>query len=311
MSAFKVQMGEDISRSVKRQAERFRKYALDMPFSFESCLLEGCVEAAMDCNDPRRNPAMGGPGYIHMVMHGGGLATTADSLAAIKKMVYEEGEISLPDLTEILDDNFEGHELLRLKLANKYPKFGNDDDYVDSIAAEIGHTYCAEVLARGSAEPSLGPCWPTLYSYHRYRSCGLETGATPDGRMAFQPVSENQSPVNGCDKKGISALVNSLSKLKSVFELTPGGGLSIHIHPTALMVDSGAKVISDVYETYFGKGGLYIQLNVVDRDTLLNAQEHPEQHRELLVRVTGYSAYFVTLSPETQDNIIARYAHSA
>jgi formate C-acetyltransferase len=304
-------MNEDIARAVRRQAERFRAYVADRPFSFESCLLEGCVEAAMDCNDPRRNPSMGGPGYIHMLLHGGGLATTADSLVAIKKMVYEEGETSLPDLKKALDDNYEGHELLRLKLANKYPKFGNDDDYVDSIASEIGHAFCAQVVSHGSTEPNLGLCWPTLYTYHRHRSCGLETGATPDGRMAFEPVSENQSPANGRDRKGISALVNSLSKLNSALELTPGGGLTMNMHPTAVMVESGASIISDVYETYFERGGLHIQLNVIDRDTLLDAQEHPEKHRELLVRVTGYSAYFVSLSPESQDHIIAQYAHSA
>ena len=93
--------------------------------------------------------------------------------------------------------------------------------------------------------------------------------------------------------------------------MTSGGGLTINIHPTALMVEDGAKVIADLYETYFEKGGLYIQLNVIDRETLIEAKKHPEKHRELLVRVTGYSAYFVTLSPESQDNIIARYAHSA
>ena len=310
MAAFKSQMDEDIARTVKRMAARFESYIADRPFSFESVLLEGCVEEAMDCNDPRRNPSLGGPGYLHLVMHGGGLATTSDSLAAIKKMVYEESEISLPELKKALDENYEGHEMLRLKLANKCPKFGNDDDYVDSIAAEIGREYCSRVISHGKSEANLGDCWPTLYTYHRYRSCGLETGATPDGRKAFEPVSENQSPVNGKDNKGISALINSLSKLDGALSLSPGGGLTVNMHPTALMVEDGAKVVSDFYETYFDKGGLYIQLNVIDRDTLLDAKKHPEKHRELLVRVTGYSAYFVSLSPESQDNIIARYAHA-
>jgi pyruvate-formate lyase len=311
MAAYKIQMGEDIVRSIDRHEERFKSRIADKPFSFESCLLEGCVETATDCNDPKRNPAFGGPGYIHFDIHGGGLATTADSLAAIRKIVYEKNEISLSELKNALDKNFDGNEMLRLKLINKHPKFGNDDDYVDSIAAEIGNSFCTQVISHGSKRPALGLCWPTLYSYHRYRSCGLETGATPDGRMAFEPVSENQSPVNGRDNKGISALINSLSKLNSAFKMTSGGGLTINIHPTALMVEDGAKVIADLYETYFEKGGLYIQLNVIDRETLIEAKKHPERHRELLVRVTGYSAYFVTLSPESQDNIIARYAHSA
>ncbi len=311
LTAFKTQMNHDIDRAVCRNAGKFEVRFVDRPFSFESCLLEGCVETATDCNDIKRNQAMGGPGYIHMDIHGGGLATTADSLAAIKKIVYEEREISLPDLKKVLDKNFDGYELLRLKLMNKYPKFGNDDDYVDSIAAVIGHAFCSHVLSHGASRPALGLCWPTLYTYHRYRSCGLETGATPDGRMAFEPVSENQSPVNGRDTKGISALINSLSNLDDSFRLTPGGGITINMHPSTLMVGDGAKVVADVCETYFEKGGLHLQLNVLDRETLIDAQKHPEKHRELLVRVTGYSAYFVTLSPESQDNIIARYAHIA
>ena len=311
MTAFNTQMDDDIVRALEREEKRYSERLAEKPFSFESCLLDDCVETATDCNNPKRNPAFGGPGYVHYNLHCGGLATTADSLAAIKAMVYEEGELSLPELKAILDENFEGNEMLRLKLTNKYPKFGNDDDYVDSIAADIGQTFCRQVISHGSERPALGLCWPTLYTYHRYRSCGAETGATPDGRLAFEPVNENQSPVNGRDKKGISALINSLSRLRSALCMTSGGGLTVNLHPTALMVADGAKVIADLYETYFENGGLYIQLSVIDRETLKAAQKSPERYRELLVRVTGYSAYFVSLSPECQDNIIARYAHTA
>ncbi len=311
MAALKVQLDADVVRTIERNEARYTEYFHSKPFSFESCLLEGCVEEATDCNDPKRNPAMGGSGYIHFTMLGGGLATAADSLAAIKKAVFEDGELTLAELKNTLDANYDGQEMFRLKLMNKYPKFGNDDDYVDSIASDIAGAYCKSVHDNGKNRPHLGLCWPLLYTYHRYRSCGLETGATPDGRAAFEPVSENQSPVNGRDVKGVSALINSLSKLKTSFAYTPGGGLTINMHPTALTAGKGAKVIADLHETYFEKGGLYIQLNVIDRDTLIEAKNHPEKHRDLLVRVTGYSAYFVTLSPESQDNIIARYAHSA
>jgi len=311
MSAFKRQLDAEIERAIDRQEAKYEAFVKLTPFSFESCLLEGCVEEATDCNDPKRNPSMGGPGYIHITMICGGLATTADSLAAIKKIVYEEREISLPTLKNVLDSNYEGNERLRQKLLNKYPKFGNDDDTVDSIALDVALAFCEGVRKHGAGRPALGLCWPILYSYHRYRSCGLETGATPDGRRAFEPVSENLSPGNGRDKKSVSALVNSLAKLEPAFRLTPGGGLTVNMHPTAFAVDNGAKVMADLLETYFDKGGLHVQLNVVDRKTLIDAQKHPEKHRDLLVRVTGYSAYFVTLSPECQESIIARYAHSA
>jgi formate C-acetyltransferase len=309
MDAFKIQIRDDVARAVENKVRHYKTYVQKRPFSFESCLLEGCVEMAMDCNDPYRNPNMGGPGYIHHNIDAGGLATAADSLAAIKKLVYDDKEITLPELKEALDVNFKGHEMLRLRLLNKCPKFGNDDDYVDTLVREIGRTFCREVVSYDSKHPVLGQCWPQLYSYHRYRSCGLETGATPDGRRAWEPVSENQSPTNGCDRKGISALINSLSKLHESFSLTPGGGVTINMHPTALMVEYGAKVIGDTMETYFEKGGMHLQINIVDKETLIDAQNHPEKHRDLLVRVTGYSAYFVTLSPESQNNIITRFPH--
>jgi formate C-acetyltransferase len=309
MDAFKLQIKDDVSRAVENKVKYYSTYVQERPFSFESCLLEGCVETAMDCNDPNRNPNLGGSGYIHHNIDAGGLATAADSLAAIKKLVYDDKETSLREVREALDSNFEGHEMLRLRMLNKCPKFGNDDDYVDTLAKEIGHAFCREVVSYDSKHPILGQCWPQLYSYHRYRSCGLETGATPDGRRAWEPVSENQSPTNGCDRKGLSALINSLSKLHESFSLTPGGGVTINMHPTAVMVDDGAKVIADTMETYFEKGGMHLQINLVDKDTLIDAQNHPEKHRDLLVRVTGYSAYFVTLSPESQDNIISRFPH--
>jgi pyruvate formate-lyase/glycerol dehydratase family glycyl radical enzyme len=309
MDAFKIQMRNDVARAVESKVRHYSKYVKERPFSFESCLLEGCVERAMDCNDPNRNPVFGGPGYIHHNIDAGGLATAADSLAAIKKLVYDDKEITLRELKKALDTNFGDHEMLRLRMLNKCPKFGNDDDYVDSLAREIGLAFCREVVSYDSKHPVLGQCWPQLYTYHRYRSCGLETGATPDGRRAWEPVSENQSPTNGCDRKGFSALINSLSKLRESFSLTPGGGVTVSMHPTTLMVEDGAKVIADTIETYFEMGGMHLQTNIVDKDTLIDAQNHPEKHRDLIVRVTGYSAYFVTLSPESQDNIITRFSH--
>ncbi len=311
MAAFKTQMSASITGAIAGGAAFYERYVADRPFSFESCLLEGCVEMAMDCNDPARNPTEGGPGYIHYTVAAAGLATTTDSLAAIRQLVYEDKAISFGELKDALASNFEHDELLRLRLQNKCAKYGNDDDYADSIASDIGETFCDEVLHHRDEYPTLGLCWPLLYSYHRYRSCGLSTGATPDGRKAFDPVSENHSPVNGCDQKGLSALINTLGKLGEAFRSTPGGGLTINVHPTALMVEDGAGVLADVLETYFEKGGLYVQPNIIDRDTLIEAQLHPEKHRDLLVRVTGYSAYFVTLSPESQDNIIARFAHTS
>ena len=134
MDAFKLQILDDVSRAVENKVKYYTIYVQERPFSFESCLLEDCVETAMDCNDLHRNTDFGGSGYIHHNIDAGGLATAADSLAAIKKLVYDDKEISFREIKEALDNNFEDHEMLRLRMLNKCPKFGNDDDYVDSLA---------------------------------------------------------------------------------------------------------------------------------------------------------------------------------
>jgi len=293
MTAYCEQLRHGIKDGIENKAQFWA--VASSPFTFESVLLDGCVENAADCNE-------GGTGYIHVDYFGGGIATIADSLAAIRKLVFEDKEMSLAQLRDMLNKNFEGHEVLRQRLLNKFPKFGNDDDYVDSIAREVGFAFCHEVLKYKNT--SIGISVPGLYTWHRNKSLGWETGATPDGRKARDPLSENQSASSGMDRKGPTALLNSVVKLP--LNLTAGGGLTINLHPTMVAGEEGTKTLSDFFETFFHKGGLMIQVNIIDKKTLLNAQKHPEKHRNLVVRVTGYSAYFVALDPATQDNIIAR-----
>jgi formate C-acetyltransferase len=229
------------------------------------------------------------------------LATVADSLAALKKAVYEEGWLTLQELREALADNFAGREILRQRLLNRYPKFGNDDDEVDAIAAEIAECFCREVLKY--RDPVVGACWPGIYTYHRFKRIGFLSGATPDGRLAGTPTSENQGPAPGRDRLGPTATLRSLAKLP--LHLTPSGGQTLTLHPTLCSGPDGTQHLSDLIETYFSLGGQHLQINLVSAETLRRAQQDPEQFRGLVVRVTGYSAYFVSLDRQSQDLLIA------
>ena len=308
MAAFKTQISYWVERVVQERSEYFKEYVGNRPFSLESILAKDTVEMAMDINSSDRNPPTG-TGYVQHPLLGGGIATVADSLAAIKRLVYEEGRMSLQDLNEVLKSNFADQEELRLELRNRLPKYGNDDDYVDSIAAEVALYYCEEVV--GQRGKYVGLSFPAIYSYMSYLYHGMVTGATADGRLAREPVSENQQAVNGLDRKGVTALLNSMRKLKPAFRYTPFGGSTITLDRSAVSGENSVELLGALFETYFEHGGLQVMPNVVDVETLLDAKAHPEQHGSLVVRATGYSARFVDLGPELQDIIIARTAHAA
>jgi trans-4-hydroxy-L-proline dehydratase len=269
-------------------------------FTLESAFLEGCIEHG-------REWRLGGTKYWHKSQHGVGIATVADSLAAIQQVVFEEGERTLAELRDILDADYVGHEALRLRLRNRCAKYGNDDKGVDAIAARVANLFCDEVLRCNEAPHSVR-FWPEIYSYHNNRRMGAQVGATPDGRRRGEVLSENQSPTLGVDRHGPSACLNSIARLP--FQRTPGGGTNLKLHPSAVEGEAGLQALSDLMRTYFHNGGQHLQVNVIDAATLREAQQHPERHRSLSVRVVGYSAYFVTLSPEVQEDLIRRTEHA-
>jgi len=308
MAAFKAQISYWVERVVRERSEYYKQYAGNRPFSLESILAKDTVEMATDINSSDRNPPTG-TGYVQHPLLGGGIATVADSLAAIKKLVYEEGRMSLQDLNAILKRNFADHEELRLELRNQFPKYGNDDDYVDSIAAEVALHYCEEVVGRRGDHAGLS--MPAIYSYMSYIYHGMVTGAAADGRLSGEPVSENQQSVNGLDRKGVTALLNSMLKLKPAFRYTPFGGSTVTLDRSAVSRENSVELLAALFETYFENGGLQAMPNVVDVETLIDAKARPEEHGSLVVRATGYSARFVDLGPELQDIIIARTAHEA
>ena len=299
MRAVKTQIRHEVARAVELKRRFYTEdYLAHRPFCFESALIHDCVALGRDANH-------GGARLVHHNNYAGGLATVADSLAVIKKAVFEEGWLPLGELRDALAANFAGKAGLRQRLLHRYPKFGNDDDEVDAIAAEIAECFCREVLQH--RDPKLGACWPGIYTYHRFKWIGHMAGATPDGRLAGEPTSENQGPAPGRDRFGPTATLRSLAKLP--LHLTPGGGQTLTLHPSLFAGLDGTKHLSDLIETYFSLGGEHLQINIVNTETLRAAQREPEKYRGLVVRVTGYSAYFVTLDRQSQDLLIAAAAH--
>ena len=299
MQAVKAQIGHEVARAVALKRKYYEEDYLPLrPFCFESALVHECLARGKDLNH-------GGARYVHHNNYAGGLATAADSLAAIKLAVYGEGWLTLSELRDALASNFAGREAVRQRLLNRYPKFGNDDDTVDAIAQELAECFCREVLKQ--RDPVVGVCWPGIYTYHRFKWIGQMAGATPDGRLAGTPTSENQGPAPGRARLGPTAMLRSLAKLP--LHLTPCGGQTLTLHPTLFAGPAGTQHLGDLIEAYFALGGQHLQINLVSADTLRAAQQDPEAYRGLVVRVTGYSAYFVTLDRQSQDLLLAAAAH--
>jgi formate C-acetyltransferase len=247
----------------------------------------------------------GGATYNFTGCKGQCFASAANSLTAIKRLVYDEGRLSLGELRDVLDSDWESHERLRQYAINRVPKYGNDDDYVDSIAIRVAELFIDGVL--GNKNPRGGPYYPGLFTFHHV-SKGLGIGASPDGRRAGDPVSQHLSPVAGTDRNGPTLAINSTLKV-SRLQPPEGAAFDLRFHPSALTGEKGTKNLESLIRAYMEGGGLVIQFNVVDSETLREAQRYPERFRSLIVRVWGFSAYFVTLNREYQEEIIARTAH--
>jgi len=298
MEAFRRQVEHFVNVKVMYDSVARRVYAEFCPVPFTSMLIDGCIEKGRDYHD-------GGALYNLPMICGVGTGTTADSLAAIKKLVLEDKLCSMAELLEALRSNFNGREKLKQMLMNRAPKYGNDDDYVDFLAREIVDLFCRELRRHRNSEgvPYAANMIPT--TTHIY--FGELTGATPDGRKAREPLSEGVSPVQGKDVKGPTAVVKSISKLNHV--KCSGTLLNMKFHPSALAGADGLEKFSKLIRAYFDLGGHHMQFNVISGDTLRNAQKHPERYQNLVIRVAGYSDYFVRLSRELQDEIISRTEH--
>jgi len=277
-----------------------RLYADYMPAPFLSLLVDDCIASGKDYNN-------GGPRYNTTYIMGVAPATCTDSLAAIKYHVFDRKAVNMEELLRALACDFQGHDKLRLLLWNRTPKFGNDDDYADAILGELFDAFFEEIDGRRNTK---GGNYRVNYlstTCHVY--FGSMTGATPDGRRAWEPLSDGISPVQGADRNGPTAVVKSAAKMDHV--RTGGTLLNQKFTPQLLKGDDGLDNVAHLVRSYFRLGGHHIQFNVVTAATLRAAQAEPEKYRDLIVRVAGYSDYFCDLTRALQNEIIARTEHEA
>jgi pyruvate formate-lyase len=270
-------------------------YAEYCPVPFTSLLISDCIRTGLDFHD-------GGSHYSLPMVGGVGTGTAADSLASVKKFVFEDRALSAAELSAALLADFSGHERTRQLLLNRAPKWGNGDDFVDTLAHDLVEMFCDE-LAQHCDERGV-PYVANMIPTTTHVWFGALTGATPDGRHAERPLSEGISPVQGMDRTGPTAVVRSMARLDQV--RCCGTLLNMKFHPSVLEGGEGIANLAHLIRGYFKLGGHHIQFNVVSADTLRAALAHPEQYRTLMVRVAGYSDYFGNLSRELQEEIISR-----
>jgi formate C-acetyltransferase len=301
---FNALVKDRLATTVRRAAERlddvWRRRAETGCFPLASCLINDCLERGLDFD-------RGGARYNWVENSFVGLANLVDGLFAIKHLVCEMGEVSLKDLHTILKANYEGYEPFRQRILNRIQSYGNNDGDVDALAVEW-----AEFLTTTTESNVVGlhHYVPGFFCWVVHERFGAETGATPDGRRAGFPLADGAGAAQGREKAGPTASILSTttwSHRKAI------GGLVHNVRFSKGLVQNGRDIaaLRGLIETYLRRGGFEIQVNVVSTDTLRDAQIHPEQYPDLLVRVAGYSDYFVHLNPNMQAEIIARNEHTA
>lgn len=256
-----------------------------------------------DCIDKTKDLISGGAKYNFTGPQAVGIADVGDSLAVIKKFIFDEKKITMSELLKVLNNNFKDRENLRQMFLNKVPKYGNDNDYVDKLTKEGIEIYCKEIEKHKNFRE--GYFQPGVYSMSGHIIFGILTGATPDGRKRGMSLTEGVSPVHGREIKGPTSVLKSAAKLPHKL-ISNGNVLNMKFHPLLLQGDENIRKFSVLIKTYFELGGLHIQSNVVSKEILFDAQKNPEKYRGLVVRVAGYSAYFTELDKATQDDIIER-----
>ncbi|QCX33139.1 formate C-acetyltransferase [Caloramator sp. E03] len=271
------------------------------PTPFLSNFINGCIEKGMDVTE-------GGAIYNFSGVQGIGAPNLSDSLYVIKKAVFEEKLITIKELTDVLESNYEGKEDLRQRFINKYPKYGNDVDEVDYLGSEVLSHYCREVEKYKNIRG--GTFQPGSYTVSAHIPLGAAVGATPDGRMKGEQLADGGlSPMVGRDKNGPTAVLKSVSKLDNY--LTSNGSLlNVKFSPQALEGFEGIKKLAGFIRAFSRLKIQHVQFNVISAETLREAQRHPEKYQNLVVRVAGYSAIFVELDEAIQNDIIRRTEHS-
>jgi len=311
---------DEVMTAWKRQIAFYARATVAIDTAVDTALEENvpdilCSSLVDDCLGRGKTLKEGGAKYDFISGLQVGIANLGNSLAAIRHLVFEEGRVGKQELLDALEANFagEGGEKLRQLLVNRAPKYGNDDDSVDRLLVEAYGAFIDELAKYHNTRFGRGPIGGTYYagtsSISSNVPSGAAVGATPDGRRARTPLAEGSSPASGSDRLGPTAVFKSVAKLPTA-RITGGVLLNQKLSPQAIATPGDrAKLISIIRAFFDNLKGWHVQYNIVSRETLLDAQAHPEEHRDLVVRVAGYSAFFVTLSRDTQDDIIARTEH--
>jgi formate C-acetyltransferase len=299
-TAFEKQLNYFIDIKIKGNNIIERIYSKYMPSPFLSLLIDDCIANGKDYN-------CGGARYNSSYIQGVGLGSITDSLTSIKYNIYDKEYITMEELLQAIKNNFQDFDSLRNRLVYETPKYGNDDDYADRTMQRIFESYFKAVDGRpntkgGAHRINLLPT--TVHIYF-----GSMTGAMPDGRKSGEPLSEGVSPVQGVDTSGPTAVIKSVSKIDHL--RTGGTLLNQKFSPHLLSTEEGIDNLLHLIRTHFRLDSHHIQFNVVNAETLRDAQRNPEKFRDLIVRVAGYSDYFVDLTPELQNEIIKRTEHES
>lgn len=310
---------EEFYQEFKKQLSFYTRCEVAMDSGADSALEEMvpdafCSTLVNDCLLRGKNIKEGGAVYDVISGPFSGLANVANSLVTIKKMIYEDQSISWSKLLSALQDNFEdlSHQTLLKKITEELPKYGTDDDYADQLACRVMEDYLNELKKYKNTRYNRGPigsnyCGSTSNISANVPS-GQVIGATPDGRKAFEPIAEGVSPFYSTERKGPTAVLKSVSKLPTIKMIAQL--LNLKFTPSVLALESGRKRLADLIVAFFRDlKGWHVQFNVVDVATLKEAQKHPDQYRDLIVRVAGYSALFIALDSQTQEDIIRRTEH--
>jgi pyruvate formate-lyase/glycerol dehydratase family glycyl radical enzyme len=298
--AYKKQLGHFVDIKIEGNNVIERLYAEYLPTPFLSLLIDDCIDKGKDYHD-------GGARYNTSYIQGVGLGSMTDMLTSVKYNVFDKKHISMKELLSALRRDYRGNETLRQRFLNKTPKYGNDNNYADEIMLKIFEAYYEAINGRPNTKGGFYRINLLPTTVHVY--FGKVVGATPDGRKSGEPLSEGVSPVQGSDRKGPTAVLKSVAKMDHL--RTGGTLLNQKFTPHLLSDESGIDKLAHLIRTYFKLDGHHIQLNVVTADTLKEAQKNPTKYRDLIVRVAGYSDYFVDLSPELQDEIIRRTEHQS
>lgn len=298
VEAYKAQVNHFADIKIKGNNEIEKIFADYLPAPFLSLLLQDCIAKARDYND-------GGAKYNTSYIQGVGLGSITDMLTSLRYNVFEKKTVSMKEIMEAMAADFSGYDELQYRLVYETPKYGNDDDYADEQAVKVFDIYYDAVDGKPNTRGGVHRINLLPTTSHVY--FGSVTGATPDGRNAGLPLSEGISPFQGADSNGPTSVIKSASKIDHL--LTGGTLLNQKFSPSFFEDEDSYSNITALIRSYFYMNGHHIQFNVVNAETLRNAQKHPERYRDLIVRVAGYSDYFNDLGEDLQNEIIRRTEH--